>query len=296
MTALSLESYDLHVQTRRFNPFGSEGHTANGRDCRAICRLRTVRASRKSGSAQSVTLCIRAALCAMTRLTKRHLARTPSAVGRGIDHVQRGRIPRGPTAVLAILLLGFPVRLHSQAASTGAWSLVNVRYDTRTSDAVYTAYGWKHLFALFGALDNPRSKYTELVAGIGGRFADGGRSSQYVALAASRAPESWYAQLSFHTTMSAGVLTTHANTLAYLPLSRAGAGQLHVNVSSVVALGRAVAAGPVADVAADRGARTSLGFGPELRIALPSATLGVDAYRQIDVKASRVRVFLGAAF
>ena len=200
--------------------------------------------------------------------------------------------------VLALaLLLAAPSSASSQEAGPAPWGLFNVRYDTRTSDFIYAAYGYGRNFALVGVLDNPRSGYTELLGGVGRTFSAGDRYSHVMAIAAARASDAWYAQLYYLPTVHAGRLWVRATNEWYIPVDRAGTLQFAVSPLSVtVPVARLVEIGVAMDVAAQRGDKTGGGLGPELRFALPKAVLGVDAQRMVDANSSRARVFFSTSF
>jgi hypothetical protein len=207
-------------------------------------------------------------------------------------------------AVISVLALTAPSLARSQEAEAASqeaeaapWALFSVRYDTRTSDFIYAAYGYGHAFAMVGALQNPRSGYTELLGAVGSTFAIGDGPTQSVALGAARASDSWYAQLYYLPSLHRGPLWIRATSELYLPLSRAGTLQFCVSpLSATVPILSVVEAGVAMDVSASRGARTSSAIGPELRVALPKAVLGTDVQKVLDERATRLRVFFTTTF
>jgi hypothetical protein len=203
-----------------------------------------------------------------------------------------------PLAIVSILL---PLiawhRATAQAKAAEPWSLVNVRYDTRSSDFVYAVYGYQNVFAMVGLLENPRSAYTELLGGLGTRFATSSTTSHYVALTAAKASDAWYAQVYWLPSARVGVVTTRATVEWYAPLESPGVAQLYVTpFSSTVRLTRQLEAGAAFDLAATRGTRTSFSLGPELRFSIPRAVLGVDVFNQVTEGGTRFRMFFSAAF
>ncbi|MDB4878803.1 MAG: hypothetical protein JWL60_249 [Gemmatimonadetes bacterium] len=200
-------------------------------------------------------------------------------------------------AVATLLTLAAP---HSAPAQDrpAAWGFVNARYDTRTSSFLYSGYGHGPLFAFAGVLANPRSGYTEVLGGAGATFDAGSGSSHMVALAAARATEAWYAQLYYLPTVRAGILTARATTQLYIPLEGAGVRQLAITPLSVtMPVARRLEAGLATEVAAAQGAATYLGIGPELRLAIPRATLGTDLFLEVtEGRGLRWRTFFSTAF
>lgn len=208
-------------------------------------------------------------------------------------------ISRFPVAIASALTLlaGAPPVVSGQAAVPAPWGLFSVRYDTRTSDFIYAAYGYGHAFAMVGALQNPRSGYTELLGAVGRTFAVGGGPTQSVAIGAARASDAWYSQLYYLPALRYGPVWIRATSELYVPLGRTGTLQFAVSpLSAAVSVARFVDAGVAVDLSAERGAKTGGAVGPEVRLALPKAVLGVDAQRVLDERASRLRVFFTTTF
>jgi len=200
--------------------------------------------------------------------------------------------------ILALaLLLGVPSLAAGQGAAPAAFGLFNVRYDTRTSDFIYAAYGYGTTFAMVGVLQNPRSGYTELLGGVGRMYAAGDRYSHAIAVAAARASDAWYAQLYYLPSIHAGRTWIRATSEWYIPVDRAGTLQFAFSpLSATVPVARFVEVGLAMDLAAQRGDKTGGGIGPELRIKLPRAVLGADAQRMATANASRARLFFTTSF
>lgn len=101
----------------------------------------------------------------------------------------RPRMHHGPRRAAFVILLLLPwhaARAQSDSVQSGhTWGFVTARYSTGTSGF------------LFGG-------YTEFLGGVGARFATGPSVSHAVAVAASRATESWYGQLYWLPALSIG--------------------------------------------------------------------------------------------
>jgi hypothetical protein len=206
-------------------------------------------------------------------------------------------ISRVRIAVASVLALTAPSVVRSQEAEAASWALFSVRYDTRTSDFIYAAYGYGHAFAMVGALQNPRSGYTELLGAVGSTFAIGDGPTQSVAIGAAHASDSWYAQLYYLPSLRRGPVWIRATSELYLPLSRTGTLQFSVSpLSATVPIFSSVDGGVAMDVSASRGARTSIAIGPELRLALPKAVLGTDIQKVLNERATRLRIFFTTTF
>ena len=87
-----------------------------------------------------------------------------------------------------------PRAARAQAASPAPWALFSARFDTHTSDFIYSVYGYGNGFGMVGVLYNPRSTFNELLVGGGRKFQVSGLT-QFTAVAAAREDGLWYAQL-----------------------------------------------------------------------------------------------------
>lgn len=182
-------------------------------------------------------------------------------------------------------------------ASSAPWSVFSVRFDTRTSNFIYAVYGYGRTFAMVGALDNPRSGYTELLGGLGRTFSIGSNRSQFAAIAGARADTSWYAQVYFLPALRAGRVWVRATSELDVPVANGGSLQFALSpISGTMSVAKYVEAGIGADVAMSRGDRTDSDIGPELRFALPKATLAVDAQHSLNRSRARLRLSFVAAF
>jgi hypothetical protein len=149
---------------------------------------------------------------------------------------------------------------------------------------------------MVAVLHNPRTDYSEVLGGIGRNFTMAGQS-QALALAVSRATESWYAQLYYLPSIRARGLSVRATTELYVPLERGGAAQFAFSpLSATVGVSDRVEAGIATDFAAARGSASSVAVGPEVRLAIPKATLGADLQRTVNGKGSRLRLFFLTSF
>ena len=204
-----------------------------------------------------------------------------------------------PAGNRTLTALGLCLCLGSSAAAQEApttWGFFNARYDTETSRFIYAGYGYGRLFGFGGVLANPRSGYTEVVGGAGATFGDG-KFSSLVGLAGAKASEAWYAQLYYLPTARIGRTTTRATMEVYFPLEDAGIRQFAVTpVSITVPVSRRIEAGLAGELAAAEGSTSSAWAGPELRLNIPRATIGVDAFAGLTGQGGRMRAFFNASF
>lgn len=176
------------------------------------------------------------------------------------------------------------------------WGVFSVRYDTRTSDFIYAVYGYGTSFAMVAVLHNPRTDYSEVLGGVGRAFPMDGQT-QFVALAASHASDAWYAQAYYLPTIRRGAFAIRATTELYVPLERAGTTQFAFSpLSATLAVWRSVEAGIATDATVAQGSAGSVATGPEIRIAVPKATIGADLQRTLGASGSRLRLFFLASF
>ena len=195
----------------------------------------------------------------------------------------------------AMLTLNASAALGQGRADT--WGFVNARYDTRSSAYIYTGYGWRGAFAMAGVVNNPRTGYSELVGGAGAVFKTGADAEHWVAFATAGAGSRSFAQIYWLPKVRTGSVTSRATVKWKIPYDGSEPQKLSVSpLSMTVPLGDRVAGGVAMDVAAAEGARPAIGSGPELRLRLPGAVLGLDALGNVTGKVSGVRVFFGSTF
>lgn len=219
-------------------------------------------------------------------------SRALAPIGRSI----RSAGGRGAAALVFLAALLCSRGATGQAPSAAPWGLFSARYDTRTSDFIYAVYGYGPTFGMVAVLHNPRTDYSEVLGGIGRNFAMAGQT-QAVALAVSHASEAWYAQLYYLPSLHRGDLSLRATTELYVPLERGGTTQFAFSpVSMTVGVWRSVEAGLAADVGIQQGSASSVGAGPEIRVAIPKATIGVDLQHIMGGSSSRLRLFFLTSF
>lgn len=196
------------------------------------------------------------------------------------------------------LLLASAASTQAQAAPERApWGLFSARYDTHTSDFIYALYGYGQTFAMVGTLQNPRSGWTELVGAVGRTFTVRGGPAHSVAAGVARAGKEWYAQLYYVPTVRAGPAWLRATAEWDFPIATEGTTQFALSpLSLTIPTLRFVETGLSMDLAAAHGARTSVAVGPEIRVALPAATIGTDLQRMTDGSTSRLRLFFLTQF
>jgi hypothetical protein len=199
---------------------------------------------------------------------------------------------------LSSALVGAPRAALAQSLPHPApWGLFTVRYDTHTSDFIYAVYGYGRTFAMVGALDNPRSGYTELLGAVGRNFAFGNGPTHSLALGAARTSGVWYGQLYYLPSVRVGALAVRATAEWDVPASAGGVMQFALSpLSATLVTARGIEVGGAMDLAAAHRDRTSIAAGPEIRMPLPNAVIGVDLQRFVGGQASRFRAFFTTQF
>jgi hypothetical protein len=131
------------------------------------------------------------------------------------------------------------IALISSGATSGlcgqrltAPSFVFARYATRSASAIYATHGFGSLGAVIALVENPRTKYRELIGGVYTQF-NSGHQSMIVALAYADASDARYIQTYLNPSITAGSILLSTTVEWYAPVDRAGTQQLSFNPLSV---------------------------------------------------------------
>lgn len=200
-----------------------------------------------------------------------------------------------------LFVLGTILTLNAPAArgqsSAGTWGFVNARYDTRSSAYIYTGYGWRGAFAMAGVVNNPRSGYAEVLGGVGAVFKTGANAEHWLAFATAGTGAVSFAQIYWLPKVRIGPVTSRATVKWRVPYKGSEAQKLTISPLSVtLPLGRRLAGGGAVELAAAERARSSVSTGPELRLGLPGAAVGVNVLRDVRGNSSGVRLFFASMF
>lgn len=183
------------------------------------------------------------------------------------------------------------------AAAPAPWALFTARYDTRTSDFIYALYGYGSTFAMVGALHNPRTDWSELLGAVGRMFTDAAGNSHAVAAGVAQTADTWYGQIYYVPSVRAGLVNVRATAELDYPVSRGGVTQFALSpISATARMIGPIELGPAMDLAAARGDRTAIAIGPELRLPVPHATLGIDVEGMTNGSGRRLRLFFTTQF
>ncbi len=200
-------------------------------------------------------------------------------------------------ALVVFAALAVPAASHGQTSGAAPWGLFSARYDTQTSDFIYAAYGYGRGFGMVGALQNPRSGYTELVAALGTTFSIAGGPTHSLAVGGARVANAWYGQVYYLPVEHRAPFWFRATAELYVPLRGSHSTQFALSPASVtVSISRWFEVGAALDLASATGDKTGTAVGPEFRFALPNAVLGVDVQHSLNERTDRLRLFFTTAF
>jgi hypothetical protein len=174
-------------------------------------------------------------------------------------------------------------------ATQRAPSFLFTRHGTRNASVLYASHGMGRYGAFFGVVDNPRTGYDELIAGVNTQWsvADSAGTSRslLLGLAAARATDADYLQLYVIPSFTRGRLSVGGTLELYQPLGTIfggafqGNGRRQMELTPLQVLWRlnstwSVGTTYVLSVAEGRGPRDR--GGPALRRAVPRGSLTVD--------------------
>jgi hypothetical protein len=184
---------------------------------------------------------------------------------------------------------GAAVRLHTP-------SFVFARYATASAATLYGARGFGPVGGFVGMVQNRKTQYRELIAGMYTQV-NWDRQSVLVALGYADATESEYLQIYVVPALSRRPLTFSGTIEWYQPIERSGTRQLDINpVSLVVALSKAFGLGAVYTLGLAQGAAATRRAGPMLQLTAPWGTLKLELLERSSGKSTEVRTAILAAF
>lgn len=175
-------------------------------------------------------------------------------------------------------------------------SFVFARYATVSAASLYGARGFGPVGGFVGMVQNRKTQYRELIAGIYTQV-NWDRQSVLVALGYADATESEYLQTYVVPALSRGPLTFSGTIEWYQPIDRSGTRQLDVNpVSLVVGLSKGFGLGAVYTLGLAKGAPATRRAGPMLQLTAPWGTLKVEFLERSSGESTEVRTAILAAF
>jgi len=155
-------------------------------------------------------------------------------------------------------------------------SFLVARYASRHAHAMYSGYGVGRVLLVVGLLQNPRSDYREVMAGVGVPLRVPGGSVTMAGAGAST-DTGWYAQFYVMPAVASGRLSLDVTAQLAEPLSDRGARGVYVSPGNAfVRLGAGFSAGAGYYAGMEEGSRPYHGLGPALRRTVPYGSVTVE--------------------
>lgn len=184
-----------------------------------------------------------------------------------------------------------PAAAQQSVRSNG---FIDVRYATHTSLTLYGGYDLGGPLLLVGMVQNPRTEYREVVAGMA-RPVGGGRASATIAMAGAYASDGWYAQVYVMPSVRLGPVSVRGLLLAYEALEERGARQFYVNPMSVLApVAPRIHLGASYVLAVQAGTRSRHSAGPTLQLSTAAWTATVSTLVGIGATTNELRAGINA--
>ena len=175
-------------------------------------------------------------------------------------------------------------------------SFVYARYATASAASLYGARGFGPVGGFVGMVQNRKTQYRELIAGIYTQV-NWDRQSVLVALGYADATASPYLQTYLVPSLSLRRLTFSGTIEWYEPIRRSGTRQLDVNpVSVVVQVNKRIGLGAVYTVGLARGVAATRRAGPMLQLTAPWGTVKVEILKRSSGTPTEVRTAVLTAF
>jgi hypothetical protein len=203
---------------------------------------------------------------------------------------------RARTIALLVGLSVLPAGVIAQESENETFGFTSTRYSNTTADFIFTGYGSRNVFGMLGLVLNPRSGYSEVLGGVGIRFALGS-TNHAVALTYAEATDSPYTQIYFLPSVTLGATNVEATFQLYMPSASRGVWQFGLNPLSVFT----EVAGPVSVGGSyqlntqERGLPQHLA-GPAFRLILPRGVLTLDLLNGIKRSQNEIRASFRAGF
>ena len=205
---------------------------------------------------------------------------------------------------ILVLLVLSPARVFAASAQQSPKaelrldtpSFVFARYATASAASLYGARGFGPVGGFVGMVQNRKTQYRELIAGIYTQV-NWDRQSVLVALGYADATESEYLQTYVIPSLSRGRLTLSGTIEWYEPIERSGTRQLDVNpVSLGVRLSKGFGLGAVYTLGLAKGSPARRRAGPMLQLTASWGTLKVELLDRSFGESTEIRTAILAAF
>jgi hypothetical protein len=171
-------------------------------------------------------------------------------------------------ATCAAIAMGFP-RLDAQAPAQPDPMFMIFRYASRSALSMYSGYRAGPVIGLFGMLQNPRTPYREIMAGIGTTIGPRGRGVT-VAPAVAWSNTGWYAELYLVPVVRSQAVSVSGIVFAREPLKTGGTRALFISPAALLCyLGGGFSAGATYYGTVVQGVAATHAMGPALQHAIP---------------------------
>jgi hypothetical protein len=197
-----------------------------------------------------------------------------------------------PTLIL-LVLTGATALAQQSPRPEG---FIDFRYASRTSLTLFAGYQSGGTVLLAGMVQNPRTDYREVVAGLGRPIGSGAKTATIV-LAGAYASDGWYGQLYLVPALRFRRLVISGVLLAYEPLERQGTRQLHVNpINALVVIRPDIHFGISYTLAAPEGGVARHAAGPSVRIITNGWSASLTGLGGFGPNTGEVRMVLATQF
>jgi hypothetical protein len=200
---------------------------------------------------------------------------------------------RSKAHLLAILALaaGAPGALPAQTVSRAGPAFVVFRYASRSAVSMYGGYAAGSTLLVFGMLQNPRTDYREVLAGVGRPVFTSRDAGLVAALAGAHTNSGWFAQLYLMPEGRLGRFDLSATVQLAAPLEEGGTWQAYGSpVVALANLGGGLAAGVTYYVSAETGSATGQAAGPAIRLTVPRGSVTLELVRGLTATRDEMRV------
>jgi hypothetical protein len=194
------------------------------------------------------------------------------------------------------------------SVSTAAPNFLFTRYGTRNASVLYAGFGLGRVGMFFGIVDNPRSGYEELIAGVNtqwSRSTPGASRSLLLGLAATRASDGDYAQIYIIPSYGRGRFSATGTLELYQPIDGAfggafeegGVQQAELNPLQIFwRLDERWSVGTAYVLSISEGAQPKDRGGPAVQVAVPRGTVTVEYLAGLRRAKDELRISLQVGF
>lgn len=198
---------------------------------------------------------------------------------------------------MGLLLALCPIGLAAQASGEAGPSFLIFRYASVSALAMYSGYTAGPVLLVVGMLQNPRSEYREVMAGVGKPFVGPNGDGSTIVPAVAWSNTGWYAQLYVVSSLSVGSLNLSGTVQLGEPLSARGTRAVYVSPATLLLdVGAGVAVGAAYNGSAESGGGPTHGAGPAVQRAIPHGSITLELIKGLMAARDEVRLTLRSNF